>query len=40
MGGDQLVQALTDRATEDRLGDVLRDVESEQFGELVDEVDR
>ena len=39
MGGDQLVGALTDEQTENRLGDEIRGVESELYGELIEEVE-
>ncbi len=39
MGGDQLVGALTGEQTEDSLGDDIRGVESELYGELIDEVE-
>lgn len=38
MGGDQLVRHLTDDATEERLGDHLRDEWQQQYRRLVDEV--
>jgi HAD superfamily hydrolase (TIGR01549 family) len=38
MGGDQLVDALTDAETEAELGDGIRDAESELYAELMDEV--
>ncbi len=38
MGGDQVVQALTDERTEHEIGDALRDTETERYGELIDEV--
>jgi HAD superfamily hydrolase (TIGR01549 family) len=39
MGGDQLVAALTDDETEQRLGDEIRDTETERYFELIDEVE-
>lgn len=39
MGGDQLVGALTDEQTEERLGDDIRSAETELYGELIDEVE-
>jgi HAD superfamily hydrolase (TIGR01509 family) len=39
MGGDQLVAALTDDATEKRLGDEIRDTETKRYFELIDEVE-
>jgi HAD superfamily hydrolase (TIGR01509 family) len=39
MGGDQLVAALTDDATEERLGDEIRDTETKRYFELIDEVE-
>ena len=39
MGGDQLVEALTDEATEQTLGDALRAAQSERFAELIGEVE-
>jgi HAD superfamily hydrolase (TIGR01509 family) len=39
MGGDQLVAALTDDKTEERLGDEIRDTETERYFELIDEVE-
>ncbi len=38
MGGDQLVAAVTDDATEARLGDDLRSAESDHYMALIDEV--
>ena len=38
MGGDHLVAALTDEATEDRLGDDIRAAEKKLYAELIDEV--
>jgi HAD superfamily hydrolase (TIGR01509 family) len=38
MGGDQLVAALTDDATEERLGDDIRAAEKKLYAELIDEV--
>jgi len=38
MGGDQLVQALTDEHTEHELGDQIREREKEHYFELIDEV--
>lgn len=39
MGGDQLVESLTDAEVEHRLGDAIRDAESELYGEMIDEVE-
>jgi HAD superfamily hydrolase (TIGR01509 family) len=39
MGGDQLVQALTDEATEHEHGDEIRDAEKTLYFELIDEVE-
>lgn len=39
MGGDQLVGALTDEATEDRLGDAIRASEKELFAALIGEAE-
>jgi HAD superfamily hydrolase (TIGR01509 family) len=39
MGGDQLVGALTDDRTEQRLGDDIRQAEKELYLELIDEVE-
>ncbi len=39
MGGDQLVEALTDAGTERELGDEIRDAETERYMELIDEVE-
>ncbi len=39
MGGDQLVGALTDEQTEERLGDDIRAAETELYGQLIDEVE-
>lgn len=39
MGGDQLVEALTDAGTERRLGDRIRERESERYGEMIGEVE-
>jgi HAD superfamily hydrolase (TIGR01509 family) len=39
MGGDQLVAALTDDETEQRLGDEIRDTETKRYFELIDEVE-
>ena len=39
MGGDQLVEALTDAATERGHGDEIRDAETERYLELIDEVE-
>jgi HAD superfamily hydrolase (TIGR01509 family) len=39
MGGDQVVQALTDERTERELGDEIRSAEKEQYFELIDEVE-
>jgi HAD superfamily hydrolase (TIGR01509 family) len=38
MGGDQLVTAVTDEKTEERLGDELRAAESEHYMTMIDEV--
>ena len=38
MGGDQLVEELTDERTERELGDEIREVEKELYLELIDEV--
>lgn len=38
MGGDHLVAALTDEATEERLGDDVRAAEKKLYAELIDEV--
>ncbi len=39
MGGDQLVAALTDEDTEDKLGDEVRDAEKDLYLELIGEVE-
>jgi HAD superfamily hydrolase (TIGR01509 family) len=39
MGGDQVVQALTDERTEHTLGDDIRDAERDLYFELIDEVE-
>src|SRR5579863_1071471 len=39
MGGDQVVQALTDEETERELGDQIRDAEKELYFELIGEVE-
>lgn len=39
MGGDQLIQALTDDRTEDELGDDIRAAEKERYFEMIDEVE-
>lgn len=39
MGGDQLVQALTDAEVEGRLGDEIRSLESECYGQMIGEVE-
>ncbi len=39
MGGDQLIAALTDERTESELGDQIRDVETDLYGELIGEVE-
>jgi HAD superfamily hydrolase (TIGR01509 family) len=39
MGGDQLVQSLTDADVERRLGDAIRDAESDLYGEMIGEVE-
>lgn len=39
MGGDQLVESLTDVEVERRLGDAIRDAESGFYGEMIDEVE-
>ncbi len=38
MGGDQLIEALTDERTEEELGDAIRETEGECYFELIDEV--
>jgi HAD superfamily hydrolase (TIGR01509 family) len=38
MGGDQVVEALTDERTEKELGDTIRKAEKELYFELIDEV--
>jgi HAD superfamily hydrolase (TIGR01509 family) len=38
MGGDQLVEALTDSGVERRLGDQIRSLESECYGQMIGEV--
>ncbi len=38
MGGDQMITAVTDEATEDRLGEDIRSAESEHYMALIDEV--
>ncbi|MDQ3956404.1 MAG: HAD family hydrolase [Actinomycetota bacterium] len=38
MGGDHLIEALTDPETEKKLGDDIRDAEKELYKELIDEV--
>jgi HAD superfamily hydrolase (TIGR01509 family) len=38
MGGDQVVQALTDERTEHELGDSIREAESNRYGEMIEEV--
>ena len=38
MGGDHLIEALTDSETEKKLGDDIRDAEKELYKELIDEV--
>jgi HAD superfamily hydrolase (TIGR01509 family) len=38
MGGDHLIAALTDEATEERLGDDIRAAEKKLYAELIDEV--
>jgi HAD superfamily hydrolase (TIGR01509 family) len=38
MGGDQLVQALTDERTERERGDSIREAETARYGEMIDEV--
>ena len=40
MGGDQSVEALTDEATEHKLGDAIRDSEKEHYMSLIDEVEK
>ena len=39
MGGDQMVAALTDDHTEQKLGDEIRDTETKRYFELIDEVE-
>jgi HAD superfamily hydrolase (TIGR01509 family) len=39
MGGDQVVQALTDERTENELGDQIRAAEKELYFEMIDEVE-
>ncbi|HTX29881.1 MAG TPA: HAD family hydrolase [Solirubrobacteraceae bacterium] len=39
MGGDQLIQALTDEQTEAELGDAIRETEGELYFQLIDEVE-
>src|SRR5438477_7232590 len=39
MGGDQLVEALTDERTERELGDRIREEEKRRYFELIDEVE-
>lgn len=39
MGGDQVVEALTDERTEETLGDTIRETEGELYFELIDEVE-
>src|SRR5829696_7715999 len=39
MGGDQLVEALTDEQTEDEKGDSIRDAEKDLYMELIEEVE-
>ena len=39
MGGDQVVEALTDEQTERELGEAIRDSEKELYFELIDEVE-
>ena len=39
MGGDQVVEALTDERTEDELGDQIRAAEKERYAEMIDEVE-
>ena len=39
MGGDQLVEALTDADTERTLGDAIRAAETDEYGALIDEVE-
>jgi HAD superfamily hydrolase (TIGR01509 family) len=39
MGGDQLVQALTDEDTERRLGDEIREREGEHYAQMIGEVE-
>jgi HAD superfamily hydrolase (TIGR01509 family) len=39
MGGDQVVQALTDERTENELGDSVREAEKELYFQLIDEVE-
>src|SRR5947209_11926281 len=39
MGGDQVVQALTDEGTENKVGDQIREAEKELYFEMIDEVE-
>jgi HAD superfamily hydrolase (TIGR01509 family) len=39
MGGDQVVEALTDEGTENQVGDQIREAEKELYLELIDEVE-
>jgi HAD superfamily hydrolase (TIGR01509 family) len=39
MGGDQVIEALTDERTENELGDEIREAEKELYLELIDEVE-
>ena len=39
MGGDQVVEALTDEGTENQVGDKIRETEKELYSELIDEVE-
>src|SRR5947209_16103594 len=39
MGGDQVVQALTDQQTERELGDRIREAEGELYFEMIEEVE-
>jgi HAD superfamily hydrolase (TIGR01509 family) len=39
MGGDQVVEALTDEGTENEVGDQIREAEKELYMELIDEVE-
>ena len=39
MGGDQMIEALTDKQTENKLGDELRESEKQLYSELIEEVE-